>query len=382
MKRLIISFVVMCIAALNGVGYGQTHPNSANLQPVNSFLGKKVNLMRSRNNGNLTPAIKQANTIKFMKNETAKRRNLLLEVFASEANEKCPAIERTINLALEHATSLGMTTSLIFHHAGGEEDQFTNKWSKKAAPYFFKEQKPFVPAIAVDRITSEDGELAVDGTDAEKVIRLIDQDKDRVEFVEISHIEQSVENNQLNLHVMGRIYGTSRDLKLTAVLVESGLKSDKQKGVEGAYVHNNVARAFCTNAYGEELFIGRDNEFDLRLLECIDVDPSWNMDNMKIIVLVHRKLTNSISNRAVWTSKSEWFNKEEATHDVISTKTPYVYVVNNKIHLSGEIKSIEVYNLVGMKVADSASESLMPGMYIVRIRTVDNHFIAQKIQIQ
>ena len=180
----------------------------------------------------------------------------------------------------------------VKHHLDykSHQDQFRIA-ADKDYEALYGESKTFVPAICIDRLAIsglEDPGPAYFIANDTVVSNLIGIAKSEYSFITLAAApELSADGKQINVKVTGHA-GTNEmplqtDLRLTTWLVEDKVKSTQQAG-KASFTQNGVLRSVLSgSAWGDNLDI---SNYDFEKNYTVDVDPKWNVANMRIVSFV------------------------------------------------------------------------------------------------
>ena len=293
--------------------------------------------------------------------------NVLVEEFTSEGYKEAETAENTTKTSFEAVPE----TSIIWvrHHVN---------WDGVKDPYrldqdgeylkLYGTSEPFLPALAVDRHIfpqlSEDkagpgpayfmpwvetaGELAQASAAVATYVKL-----DATTKVEGKKLTATI-----NATTQSSEMPNQTDLRLTAWLVEDGIKTTSQAGSTD-YVHNGVIRkVLSSDAWGDKVAI-KDYAFS-KTYET-ELNDSWNPDKLSVVAFVSNQGTE-VTKRAIFNSCQTFCNGSSGIEQVGIGKAE-MSLIGGKLYLGEGCSLLGIYDMSGRSCSNG---NLNDGMYIVK----------------
>lgn len=218
-------------------------------------------------------------------------RNLLLEVFSTEACTNCPAGHKKIDAAVEERDRI----IEIGHHAAYGKDKFTIDASQEYE--WFYNGSLYTPSLLLDRTdyyarypeAYPYGNISpVCGVD-DCLPTMLDEALDVPAFVSLDlTVSCASEDSYRNVTVTVKgdklldMFENDHSYRLTVFLTEDSLYSETQRGASGGYYHRHVARECLTESWGDEIDVQNGFEKEYKF----QVPVEWNMKRMQAVAFV------------------------------------------------------------------------------------------------
>lgn len=299
------------------------------------------------------------------------RKTLLIEHYTGEWCYACPLAEPILQGAFKQMRDQGYHVEHVAYHV---QDRYSIQSSSYLLGAFVAGQRYAVPAIALNRgaygVNSDNQkpELAFHPSSIKVIMDKVAREKDIPEVVEISSIEMNpLDYRSFETRIIGKIFDESvrDDLYLTAVVVEGNLDASRQTNKQTVdFVHEDIARMFLTSYSGIKITPAEDNSFSVEIPKKI-IDSSWKKEDTRLLVWVHRNLSNPMENRRVYTTRSASMASFLGV-DQVETESIVIRVENGRVVAEGPIRSLEIYTPKGERLA--SDRVLSSGeVYVIRI---------------
>lgn len=316
---------------------------------------------------------------KFFSRHTFVRRNVLMENLSTENCGNCPAGHRFIEETVGENPFVIMAT----HHIGFGTDDFTIDESKEYT-CFYKTQ--FAPAFMLDRRNlgpqgagDQYGNALTPVADIKKNLsKLIEYALKVPAFATISlETEYDKDTRALTVSTGGQsiLPLPGSDSRLNIFITEDSVAAIRQNGAEEGYIHNQTLRKVLTGTWGESVDLeqGFTNRRETVLPE------EWDAENINVIAFLSNYDETDLNNRFLYNSASrQLFPRSGIQENRPADQEIKVYSRNGTLHISGEYKSLRIYDLTGKKVELSA---LKAGIYLFQFETLKNNPVTLKVVI-
>ena len=306
-------------------------------------------------------------------------RNVLFEEFTSEGYKECVVADSVYTKALAQCDNV----IRVKHHLDykSHQDQFRIA-ADKDYEALYGESKTFVPAICIDRLAIsglEDPGPAYFIANDTVVANLIGLAKSEYSFITLAAApELSADGKQINVKVSGHA-GTNEmplqtDLRLTTWLVEDKIESTQQAG-KASFTQNGVLRAVLSGSvWGDNLDI---SNYDFEKNYTVDVDPKWNVANMRIVSFVSNYEANVLKRGLYNSTQAAVAGTSGINSQANSADNKTISVVNGSVILPQGYHLVGVYDMAGRRIS---TKQLGYGLYVVSA-TDGQNVITQKISI-
>ncbi len=273
----------------------------------------------------------------------------------------------------------------VKHHRDyqGYEDKFKLGGDEDYGA-LFNTESPFVPAVSFGRhrVSSfEEAGPAYFCPWGEVVPVVIQQIRNIYAFIDVDvKPTYDAATNKLDVTVLGYAgvneMPKQTGLRLTTWLVEDGILSTTQQGRE-EMVQNGVLRAVLSNdgVWGDDVDI---SSYEFECNYSINLDPSWNKDNLRVVSFVSNWDASNVLNRAVFNVNEAKVKNSTGISDAQKGGKPGVAVFGSAVTALAGSKIMGVYDMSGRQVATS---QLPKGIYIVKV-TNGTETATQKIYVK
>ena len=306
-------------------------------------------------------------------------RTVLFEEFTSEGYKECAIADSVYTKAIGQRKDV----IRVKHHLDykSHQDQFRIA-ADKDYEALYGESKTFVPAICVDRLAIsglEDPGPAYFIANDTVVTNLIGLAKSEYSFITLTAAPQlSADGKQINVKVSGHA-GTNEmplqnDLRLTTWLVEDNIQSTQQTG-RANFTQNGVLRAvLSSSAWGDNLDI---SNYDFEKNYTINVDPKWNVANMRVVSFVSNYEANVLKRGLYNATQAAVSGTSGINSQANNAGNKMISVINGSLILPQGYHLVGVYDMSGRCIS---AKQLGYGLYVVRA-TDGQNVITQKISI-
>lgn len=295
------------------------------------------------------------------------RRNVLLEQFTSEGYSDAEFVNESYKEFLADQSNV----IWVKHHVKtgkGFVDQFVTDFEKKYVA-LYGGATTFFPAACFDRMKflgMQDPGPAyfVESNVAfETMLGNVNLIPSFAELnVRPKHNEaDNTITAKVNVNTQANVMPGQTDLRLTTWLVEDGIVSTEQKGVNGEYIQDGVIRAVLSeDVWGDKVDI---SSYSASKEYSIAVDPKWNLANMRVV--------SFLSNYDPTNKVYQLYNSRESKVQVSSGISSAVLNPGSMVTVTdGNVEAINGNTLVGVHDLSGRSftgKNLPKGMYIVTV---------------
>lgn len=295
------------------------------------------------------------------------RRNVLLEQFTSEGYSDAEFVNESYKEFLADQSNV----IWVKHHVKtgkGFVDQFVTDFEKKYVA-LYGGATTFFPAACFDRMKflgMQDPGPAyfVESNVAfETMLGNVNLIPSFAELnVRPKHNEaDNTITAKVNVNTQANVMPGQTDLRLTTWLVEDGIVSTEQKGVNGEYIQDGVIRAVLSeDVWGDKVDI---SSYSASKEYSIAVDPKWNLANMRVV--------SFLSNYDPTNKVYQLYNSRESKVQVSSGISSAVLNPGTMVTVTdGNVEAINGNTLVGVHDLSGRSftgKNLPKGMYIVTV---------------
>lgn len=314
-----------------------------------------VNLTAKQVNGQADPELadNEGSTYGFAWREGGQpvKRTTLLEHFANENYNQGKTVDDC------YRQWLGSDASVVWvkHHIATSKFAADQFYLEAEKPYeaLYGNTKLDVPFIAIDRNTfsgMEDDGPAYYVADETQFKTMMQSVNGVPSFVALT-IDNTLSTDQktltTNIGVQSEAYEMpgETDLRLTTWLVEDGIVSTAQKGVNGEYVQNGVLRAIVSeDAWGDAIDV---RQYADKKQYTVVLDPSWNVANLRVV------------------SFASNYNQSERKRYVYNTAEAAVSTTDGIAAITGDTDTPTVYDLSGRRMT---AKTLPAGIYVFKTK--------------
>ena len=251
------------------------------------------------------------------KDETKYERNVLVEEFTTEMCPNCPPVASMVKDVLAKP-EYSEKVIMVAHHAGYYTDDFTTE-ADEAMMWFYNTSGTYAPAMMFDRYPNfQDGRTK---TPVGFVYEMYEMEKyikrrlNKKSHVSIDITAEFDNDKTLTVRVKGdRIKNFSNtDPVIFVYLTENNVPAKKQAGAGKDYIHAHVTRAH-NYKWGDILKWDGDNyEYECQLT----VDPSWNKEEMDIVVAISAFDVEDCNECVVENTRSVAFSSTNGIEDTM-----------------------------------------------------------------
>lgn len=280
---------------------------------------------------------------------SAFRKNALIEEFTTEKCPNCPKMATRLHKLLEENGNKLDIINLVCHHAGFYYDSFTLPCDRQLEWFYNDNGAVYAPAVMFDRSNIYSGKantpLYYPSSDQLSAALKECLARPANAMVSIGY-ELNEDTGQLNVTAacVRNDKFESANPTLTLYLTEDNVKSSNgQAGASGDFYHEHLTRAYST-VWGEPV-VWKDNEFTYEWSTVID--PSWKLNDLKIVGLIANYDSSSPVNCEVYNS---------ASVSLVSEKDPSAVE-----GITGDVDITGIYDIRGHRLAAPA-----PGVNIIR----------------
>ena len=313
-------------------------------------------------------------------------RKVLLENFTTAECENCPTANNLWKTVLGKNNRKDKVI-LISHHAGDDTDIYTIDESQSYL-WFYNEDEPYAPASMLDRINPVD--LGADApvfipTNEATITQLVDNSINLPPFMAIDmEADYDDETRELTLVVnTGKIEGMtiSDNPTINIFLTESGIEGS-QSGATGTYTHDYVIREVLTPTWGDEVTFDENGEFTKEY--SFIIPETWIIKNMEVAAFTSNYDSLDPNNCMVYNATSLKLSIFSSINES-RINSIFAFISNSTINITGEFTSATIYDISGRVVKQFTSNQnsfvANKGVYIVKIKTVDNEY-TQKVVVK
>lgn len=326
-------------------------------------------------------------------------RALLLENFTGQTCGNCPAGHRAIESALESWNRKTENPEVIevTHHSGYYPDNFTMKEDIEYTSLY--PGSTYAPAVMVNRMAFGTQLAPVVNVSESLVTEALEYANATMPYVALN-LETAFDpsTRKLDVKVQANTFNElPEDIHTINVMLCQDNLVGQQSGMGSNYVHNHVFRGALTgNAWGvQKTFMpGSTETYEVSYVIPDAIHSSYYEqtsskydipavpEDMYVVAYVAVYDENNSNKRYILNCAKAKLgeNKMQGGFSGIEgvqqdTMAPNIHIVDGQVTADTECRSIEVYNLAGMRVAN---DNLKDGLYIVRIVTVDGNVVTAK----
>jgi Outer membrane protein Omp28/Secretion system C-terminal sorting domain/Cleaved Adhesin Domain len=315
---------------------------------------------------------------------TSVQKKIILENFTTAECPNCPPV----HTFLESYVSGQPNAILIAQHAGYYTDPMTIPENEELLALY--NQNPFAPALCIDRF-HYDASLTGGAPDPGPVFWPAESNTNTTARMDEAiatpafvtcNIFGDYSDGTANLTIQGELIGNvvGDDLRLVVYITENGIVSN-QSGGSSTYVHNNVLRDAISGTWGDAGIITSNTAGTTFSADySYTIDPSWDANNMDIIVFVANFDNGDVNNRAI-------LNAEEAKLTALiplgidknsseSSMVVYPNPVSTEAKIAFNLINTEevlinVYNILGKKVMQQNAGTFNAGQHEISISAAE-----------
>lgn len=295
-------------------------------------------------------------------NAKARSKTVLLEEFTTESTKNnIPADSLYAYYVNDRTDVIWMKYHILDDYKLDKTQEFK---------YFFKNNKIGSPMIMVDRnqfenINDEDRGPAYFVPFGATIERMLETASRYPTFIDMD-LTATWDEATRKVKVAANVESEVREmpeetsLRLTVCVVEDGIVSTKQKGID-SYVHNNIVRAFVTeSAWGDVIDI--KDYAELKEYE-FTLPDHCNPANTRIVAFINNYDDKNYANNMVYNSAQTPLIANSIGSVNIENGTQ-LRSANGQIFAGGDAQIVGIYDLTGRKYDNN---SLANGLYIVEV---------------
>ena len=166
---------------------------------------------------------------------------------------------------------------------------------------------------------------------------------------------------KVNVSTQANVMPNQKDLRLTAWLVEDGIKSTEQQGVSGEYIQDGVVRAVLSDVWGDPIDI---SSYSASKEYTIAVDPKWDLSNMRVVSFVSNYDPTNKSYMVYNSRQSDIQGVTNGIQGVAVDSRQLVTVSDGTVEATDGNSIVGVHDLSGRSFS---GKNLPEGMYIVSV---------------
>lgn len=326
-------------------------------------------------------------------------RALLLENFTGQACGNCPAGHAAIESALKKWNSDAENPEVIevTHHAGYYPDNYTMKEDVEYTCFY--PGSNYAPAVMINRMAFGTQLSPVVNAGESLVTEGLEYASATMPYVALN-LETAFDpsTRELDVKVQANTFNElPEDIHTINVMLCQNNLIGQQSGMGSQYVHNHVFRGALTgNAWGvQKAFTpGSTETYEVSYVIPDAIHSSYYEqtaskyeipavpEDMYVVAYVAAYDDNNTNKRYILNCAKANLgeNKMQGGFSGIEdvqqdAKLPIIRIIDGKVTVDTECRSIEVYNLAGMRVAN---EDLQDGLYIVRAVTAEGNVVTAK----
>lgn len=321
----------------------------------------------------------------------------LVEEFTSQYCVNCPFMIYYLDKAMhEYEGELVYVT----HHTGFANDIFTQP-GEETLSYLFGAQSTFNPAVMYDRRVFE-GEItpinAAQVAETTPYTEAFNAVAPMLAMAEVN-IDFTYNANEATIQptVNGRINSelaaAGAETYLSVYLVEDSIPvTDEyfQIGLveeEGApedliesFRHNGVKRHVFTEHIGTLLTLDGENKYTVSF-DAINIDPTWNTDNMRMVAFVHLVDQEDLTKNEVLNAAQKRLSTDNAVQNIhTDNNARFIINADRTITAPANVTSYHLYNPQGQYIPFGTR--LLPGIYLVNYKTTSGATGTQKLLVR
>ena len=288
-------------------------------------------------------------------NAEAQERKILLEEFTTTKNGESLLADSVYNIAV---SDRGDVIWVKYHMERELPGVSSYSW-------FFDSDGTFTPAMMIDREEFTDMENrgpAYFVKYNELLTYLLDQCSSIPTFatVDVSaalNDAHTVANIKAKVESQVKEMPHQKSLRMTLLAVE-----DSVELTSGLDKENGIVRKFINGAWGDQVDVS--NHAD-SITANLDIDPSWNVNNMRIVAFLSNYDSSQPLNCAVFNSAQCQFGITDGIYQTTVQKLrPTVFCDGKAFSTANGFKVVAVYNQAGQQVDNNG---LQRGLYLVKV---------------
>lgn len=210
---------------------------------------------------------------------------VLAEEFTTENCPNCPAVGKYFHNILEDP-EFSSNLEVICHHEGYYSDWLTTDFDAAYTWFYNAGGSMYAPAAMLDRTRYQDTDSPVFFPQTQEL--LADAINTQMLIPAMVSVNPTAsltnDNSQISVTVEGERVSSNifEDDRITVFVIEDNIKAKNQAGAGGVYIHDHVNRA-VNDTWGAPLeWNGNTYTYTCTF----DINPEWNMDNVKIVAFI------------------------------------------------------------------------------------------------
>ncbi len=328
-------------------------------------------------------------------------RALLLENFTGQECSNCPAGHRAIKSALESWNMKDGNPEVIevSHHAGFYPDIYTMKEDLEYTSLY--PGSTYAPAFMVNRMSFGTQTAPVANTGETLIKEALEYASATMPYVALNlETDFDPATRKLDVRVQAETFNEiPEDTRTINVMLCQDNLIGKQSGMGDQYEHDHVFRGTLTgNAWGiqKPFEPGATEEYRVSYVIPDAIRSSYYEqetsgkyditavpDDMYVVAYVAVYDEDNINKRYILNCAKAKLGEDKTQGGFSSgvesvrqsLRTPAIRIVDGKATVDGDCRSIEVYDLAGIRMEN---ENLPRGLYIVRAVTADGAAVTAK----
>lgn len=332
-------------------------------------------------------------------NLPAGKKYLLIETFSTEYCPNCPSGHKLLHKQVEGRNDVIFVT----HHAAFYTDPYSIEQSNELTGFFFNQDYTFAPSIMVNRKDFGYQDTQGPVSNIQKCVNMIRKADQDTMFVTVNmEKEYDKDTRLLKLRIFGQCTKEIENPVINVYITEDSIKSDRQSGYNGTYVHNSTLRAIITPTYGEPIQIENGSyswktEYtvpgtitsieDYGTGECFETELVD--ENTNIVAFVSNYNPQDPNDCEVYNSFSAGLTKEVVSveNTAADMHENTAYHIGGNLIVDGDFEYAEIYSVCGgmiMRTYDKITDisNLEKGIYIVKITKTGGKENTAKIAVR
>ena len=178
------------------------------------------------------------------------------------------------------------------------------------------------------------------------------------------------------------VYLIEDNIPLTEDLFQLGLDGDDAPAdLKEKFRHNGIKRHDFTLTLGGDLLTTDENgNYSVDYAD-IAIDPSWNVNNLKVVGYVCKINKDDIRENGVLNANYKHLtNASVISVDSDMEQVGFKVTRDRRIVATSDVASFSIFNLQG--VAVDKNDALVPGIYIVSFKAADGQVGAKKLLVK
>lgn len=297
------------------------------------------------------------------------RRNVLMEQFTSEAYRETEYVDDSYKEFLEDQSNV----IWVKHHVktkNGFVDQFVTDHDQSYTT-LYGGASVFFPATCFDRMKFQGMDDPGPAYFVENNVafeNMLYNVNAIPTFAEINvrpkyNEADNTVTTKVNVSTQANVMPNQTDLRLTTWLVEDGIKSTEQQGVQGEYIQDGVIRkVLSSDVWGDPVDI---STYSASKEYTFAVDPKWNLSNMRVVSFLSDYNTSNKIYTVFNSRQSQIQGVVNGIDDVtVEPGKNLVSVSDGNVEALGGNTIVGIHDLSGRSYS---GQNLPRGMYIVSV---------------